>query len=68
MFGGDYSSCPRPCAGCSAWVDGWMDTSILLVNLHGVDRENLTCLDLVVPLTSLEMSVPFQGTQKTNHR
>jgi hypothetical protein len=24
-FGGDYSSRPRPCMGCSAWVDGWMD-------------------------------------------
>jgi hypothetical protein len=25
MVGGDYSSRPRPCMGCSAWVDGWMD-------------------------------------------
>jgi hypothetical protein len=25
MFGGDYSSRPRPCMGCSAWVDGWME-------------------------------------------
>jgi hypothetical protein len=25
MFGGDYSSRPGPCMGCSAWVDGWMD-------------------------------------------
>jgi hypothetical protein len=24
MFGGDYSSRPRPCMDCSAWVDGWM--------------------------------------------
>jgi hypothetical protein len=24
MFGGDYSSRPRSCMGCSAWVDGWM--------------------------------------------
>jgi hypothetical protein len=23
MVGGDYSSRPRPCMGCSAWVDGW---------------------------------------------
>jgi hypothetical protein len=25
MVGGDYSSRPRPCMGCSAWLDGWMD-------------------------------------------
>jgi hypothetical protein len=25
MVGGDYSSRPRPCMGCSTWVDGWMD-------------------------------------------
>jgi len=25
MVGGDFLSWPRPCMGCSAWVDGWMD-------------------------------------------
>jgi hypothetical protein len=25
MVGGDFLSLPRPCMGCSAWVDRWMD-------------------------------------------
>jgi len=44
--------------------NGWKYTSILPIRLHVVDRENFTCLDLVVPLTSLEVSVPFQGKQR----
>jgi hypothetical protein len=34
MFGGDYSSRPRPYMGCSAWMYGWMDGWIYVGTLY----------------------------------
>jgi hypothetical protein len=44
MVGGDFLSPPRPCMGCSAWVDGWISNYykymtciseiLLLINSH----------------------------------
>jgi hypothetical protein len=35
MVGGDYSSQPRPCMGCSAWVDGWKQPRCPLIRKVG---------------------------------
>jgi hypothetical protein len=45
MFGGDYSSQPRPYMGwCSAWVNGWMEllaAACLCDRPHGATRPPL---------------------------
>ena len=36
--GGDFLSRPRPCMGCSAWVDGWIDYCDIYLKMASSQR------------------------------